>query len=121
VSELEVFTPQRLRGGQSIGTASVASGASPIDFRMTVRTRTVLAAVAKLSARGSSPNNREIAQLGGVRDRGQISRLLARLADLGLLVNTGEAVQGTHNAWRLTASGREILDATDPSGNLSAR
>jgi AcrR family transcriptional regulator/DNA-binding MarR family transcriptional regulator len=87
--------------------------ASTINFRMTIRTRTVLAAVGELSARGSSPSNREIARRGGVRDAGQISRLLARLAELGLVVKTGGS-QGRHNAWRLTASGREMLDATDP-------
>ena len=58
------------------------------DFRLTVLTHEVLAAVANLGGQGSNPSNREIAQAAGVKDEGQISKLLARLQSHSLL-NTG--------------------------------
>jgi hypothetical protein len=82
-------------------------------FRLTALTYEVLTAVANLDPGGSSPTNREIARLAGVKDEGQISRLLARLQAHGLLRNAGgHAVGG--NAWQLTPRGEEILSASHP-------
>jgi AcrR family transcriptional regulator/DNA-binding MarR family transcriptional regulator len=80
-----------------------------LDFRLTVRTYLVLAAVAELGARGANPNNREVADAAGISDQGQISRLLSRLEGHGLLQNTGGSTQGVPRAWRLTPRGEEIL------------
>jgi AcrR family transcriptional regulator/DNA-binding MarR family transcriptional regulator len=96
------------------GRLHVAAGesATPLDFRLTVRTHLVLMAVAQLGERGSDPSNREISSAAGVRDQGQISRLLARLEGLGLLVNTGGATAGIPNAWSLTPKGEAVLSSS---------
>ena len=86
----------------------------PRQLRMTVRTHEVLMAVASLSGQGSSPSNREIAQAAGVKDEGQISKLLARLEGHGLLKNARRSA-GVGNAWRLTLRGEETLSASRPT------
>jgi AcrR family transcriptional regulator len=98
------------RGGRLHATAG--KPVAPLDFRLTVRTHLVLTAVAQLNERESDPSNREIASAAGVRDQGQISRLLARLEGLGLLVNTGGATAGVPNAWRLTPKAEAILSSS---------
>jgi AcrR family transcriptional regulator len=77
-------------------------------FRPTVRTFAVLSSV------GEHPglNNREISRLAGVSDQGQISRLLWRLEEQGLLENTGGYAQGTPKAWSLTVLGAQALQAS---------
>jgi AcrR family transcriptional regulator/DNA-binding MarR family transcriptional regulator len=82
-------------------------------IRMTALTREVLASIADLSRWGSNPTNREIAAAAGVKDQGQISRLLARLQAHGLLENDGGLDKGA-NAWRLTPRGEELLNASRP-------
>jgi AcrR family transcriptional regulator/DNA-binding MarR family transcriptional regulator len=77
-------------------------------IRMTALTRQALGSIAELSRWGSSPTNREIATAAGVKDEGQISRLLARLEKHGLLQNTGGLAKGA-NAWRLTPRGEELV------------
>jgi AcrR family transcriptional regulator/DNA-binding MarR family transcriptional regulator len=91
----------RGKGGKSI--APVGSLATPVDFRLTVRTHMVLAAVAK----HPGASNRQVSDIAGVVDQGQISKLLARLEGLGLLRNTG-GERGIPNAWHLTPRGEEI-------------
>jgi len=57
-------------------------------------------------------NNREVALRAGVKDGGGISRILARMARLGLLKNTRDARSPVPaNAWQLTASGEELESA----------
>jgi AcrR family transcriptional regulator/DNA-binding MarR family transcriptional regulator len=85
-----------------------ASGSS---LRMTVLTHEVLVAVADLNAGGSSASNREIARAAGVKDEGQISKLLARLRSHGVLRNSGGSTTRA-NAWRLTDRGEELLFAS---------
>ena len=86
----------------------------PRALRMTVRTHEVLTAVANLSGQGSNPSNRELARAAGVKDEGQISKLLRRLEDHGLLENTRDASPAAGNAWRLTRRGEELLSASGP-------
>jgi AcrR family transcriptional regulator/DNA-binding MarR family transcriptional regulator len=81
-------------------------------FRLTARTYLVLAAIAELGTRDLAPSNREISRAAGVRDQGQISKLLARLEGQGLAQNTGGQTQGIPNAWRLTVRGEELLAAS---------
>ena len=76
---------------------------------MTVLTREVLKTVAILGEGGRNPSNREIARAAGVKDEGQISKLLSRLEDHGLLENTGPVSAGAPKAWELTSRGEEIL------------
>ena len=61
-------------------------------------------------------SNREIAEGIGIADEAQISRLLARMQDLGLIRNhAGAGNHGGANAWQLTAEGRRLLSATKGS------
>jgi AcrR family transcriptional regulator/DNA-binding MarR family transcriptional regulator len=92
------------------GPAGRTSG-SRADFRLTVRTHAVLAALAEAGGRGFSPSNREVSELVHVSDQGQISRLMARLAEQGLAENTAGRVQGAAKAWRLTPQGEEVVHA----------
>jgi DNA-binding MarR family transcriptional regulator len=61
------------------------------------------------------PNNRQVSNAAGVADQGQISKLLARLEGLGLLVNTGGETQGVPRAWQITPKGKEIIHASRPN------
>jgi AcrR family transcriptional regulator len=92
-----------------------ASGNAPgdplrgLDMRLTYRTIRVLLAVGELSEHGSGPSNREVSDAAGIRDQGQISKLLSRLEHLGLIRNAGEPrVKGEPNAWTLTQRGYEV-------------
>ncbi len=76
-----------------------------LDMRLTYRTVRVLVAIA--STPGAS--NRQVAEAAGIADQGQISKLLLRLQNLGLIRNNGEGPQrGEPNAWRLTPKGQEV-------------
>jgi AcrR family transcriptional regulator/DNA-binding MarR family transcriptional regulator len=70
----------------------------PLTYR-TLRVLGVVAAEPGLS-------NCEVSERAGITDQGQISRLLARLARLGLTKNTGK---GRPNVWILTRKGKELL------------
>ncbi len=77
-----------------------------LDLRLTYRTIAVLEAVA------AEPHlsNREVAGRAGITDAGQVSKLLKRIAALGLVENVGGGqVKGASNAWRLTGRGDEFL------------
>ncbi|MCW3017810.1 MAG: hypothetical protein JWN10_118 [Solirubrobacterales bacterium] len=77
-------------------------------MRLTYRTQAVLEAI------GAEPGltNREVGERAGISDEGQISKLLSRLAGLGVVENFGKGQpQGKPNAWRLTGNGRECLGA----------
>jgi AcrR family transcriptional regulator/DNA-binding MarR family transcriptional regulator len=97
------------------GHASRRRTRSPLeglDMRLTYRTLRVLAAVAAVP--GAS--NRDIAARAGVRDQGQISKLLTRLERLELVHNNSVgAPKGEPNAWQLTPKGHEIEQATRTS------
>lgn len=86
-----------------------AIGANPLGelrMRLTYRTIRVLAALA--SHPGSS--NRQVADEAGIADQGQMSKLLARLQQFGLIENASAQVagRGEPNAWMLTAKGWEM-------------
>jgi AcrR family transcriptional regulator/DNA-binding MarR family transcriptional regulator len=90
-----------------LASAQRQSAKSPFEdlrMRVTYRTLRVLATIAAQPA----ASNREIADLAGVSDQGQISKLLTRLERLELIHNTGPHVKGDPNAWQLTPKGREI-------------
>jgi AcrR family transcriptional regulator/DNA-binding MarR family transcriptional regulator len=76
-----------------------------LDMRVTYRTARVLAAIAE----EPGLSNSEISSHAEITDQGQISKLLARLAHLGLVENTGAGQQmGAANAWQLTSRGEEV-------------
>lgn len=80
-----------------------------LHMRLTYRTLRVLSALA--AHPGSS--NRRIAETAGITDQGQMSKLLARLQQLGLIENANApaATRGEPNAWTLTAKGWEMHGA----------
>jgi AcrR family transcriptional regulator/DNA-binding MarR family transcriptional regulator len=83
-----------------------------LEMRLTYRTVRVLAAIAELGGRGSYPSNRAVADTAEVTDQGQMSKLLARLRQLGLIENTGGgATRGEPNAWTLTDKGWGVQGA----------
>jgi AcrR family transcriptional regulator/DNA-binding MarR family transcriptional regulator len=76
-----------------------------LQMRLTYRTIRVLLAI------GEQPgaSNREIGAAAGIEDQGQISKLLARLARLGLIDNTGLGHHtGAPNEWALTPKGQHL-------------
>lgn len=97
--------------------ANTANGVSLADpfkhsgMRLTYRTVRLLTALAEQP--GSS--NRTLSDLAGVRDQGQVSKLLARLQRYGLIDNaTADRAQGMPNAWTLTPAGQRLTDSIRP-------
>lgn len=79
-------------------------------MRLTYRTMLVLSAIAQRP--GSS--NRQVGDLADMADPGQISKLLARLERLGLIVNKGHGQsRGAPNAWTLTPAGGQVVTRID--------
>lgn len=78
-----------------------------LDMRLTYRTVRALLAI------GDHPgaSNRAVSDACGIRDQGQISRLLARLERLGLAENREGRPAGEPNAWVLTAQGNRVREA----------
>jgi predicted transcriptional regulator/AcrR family transcriptional regulator len=69
--------------------------------------RTVL--VLRVLAAEPGLDNGEVALLAAVRGQAQISKILSRLARLGLITNTLDAgARGPKRAWQLTASGEQL-------------
>ncbi|HMH46647.1 MAG TPA: TetR/AcrR family transcriptional regulator [Solirubrobacteraceae bacterium] len=100
----------RQNGGRPPG-GEIRDPLAGLNMRLTYRTVRVLVVIAEWP--GAS--NREVADRSGVTDQGQISKLLARLARLELVENTGEGQEkGGSNAWRLTPSGARVERATRP-------
>jgi AcrR family transcriptional regulator/DNA-binding MarR family transcriptional regulator len=87
---------------EELGSADPLLG---LQMRLTYRTIRVLLEI------GSQPgaSNREIGTAAGIEDQGQISKLLARLARLGLIQNTGLGHRtGAPNQWTLTLKGQHL-------------
>jgi AcrR family transcriptional regulator len=98
--------PAGVNGRSSRGAIRPLEG---LQMRLTYRTLRVLAAIA--THPGAS--NRDIADGAGVKDQGQISKLLTRLEKLGLIQNGGIGQpRGEPNAWTLTPRGHAIQNAT---------
>jgi AcrR family transcriptional regulator len=98
----------RAAGRAGVSVAGQADDLLPgLGMRLTYRTLRVLVAVGE--APGAS--NRTIGRLAGIKDQGQISKLLARLQRLGVLVNdnAGVPAHAVPNAWRLTEIGERLL------------
>lgn len=81
--------------------------ATPVDYRLTVRTQMALAAVAGRPGL----NNLDVSEVIGLSDQGQISRMMKRLVDQGLVENTQGRVGRQVKAWRLTRDGEAVIDA----------
>ncbi len=80
-----------------------------LPVRPTHRTMLVLRAIT--AAPGSS--NRRVAQIAGLGDEGQASKLLSRLQERGVIENVGVGIAGGEaNAWLLTPEGERVLRLT---------
>lgn len=106
-------TRERQRPLPSAAPAQSASQTSAealrdLPIRLTYRTVMVLGAIA--ACPGGC--NREVARRAGVSDQGQISKLLRRLAKVGLVENAlASDPRGQANAWRLTERGADLQRA----------
>jgi chromosome segregation and condensation protein ScpB len=79
-----------------------------LKIRLTHRTERVLAVIAE----NPGASSLEVAEAAGIKDKGQASKLLARLATLELIENTAESRgTGQAKAWRLTELGVELRRA----------
>ncbi|HTD08002.1 MAG TPA: hypothetical protein VK680_03840 [Solirubrobacteraceae bacterium] len=80
-----------------------------LEMRLTYRTVRVLSAIAQTP--GAS--NRTVSIDAGIIDQGQISKLLSRLENLGLIEHTRDNRDARgHNAWYLTELGARVQRAT---------
>jgi AcrR family transcriptional regulator len=79
-----------------------------VPIRFTYRTARVLAVIAA----DPGVSNRRVGDGAGASDQGQVSKLLKRLAQAGLIENQGPGGEsGEPNAWRLTPRGEAIHTA----------
>jgi AcrR family transcriptional regulator len=86
-----------------------------LKIRLTYRTVQVLTVIAGRPG----ATNRQVAQGADVVDQGQISKLLSRLAALGLIENFGRGKEGHGaNAWRLTDLGAQLERTTRLPGRI---
>jgi AcrR family transcriptional regulator len=91
-----------------------------LQMRLTHRTVSVLRAIADLEGDGDGPSNAQIARRAGIADAGQTSKLLARLAQRGLIVKRRRpGRRGDANSWRLTPEGAELERALSRSSRSS--
>ncbi len=106
VARRELMRPApRLRDALEHGTSD-RLGDWRGGTRITYRTARVLSAIDDYP--GAS--NREVAERAGILDQGQISKLLARLQESGLIEKAGEArTRGAPNSWRMTERGRALM------------
>jgi hypothetical protein len=107
--ELERPAPARPR----VPALRAGDALEGLDMRLTYRTLRVLSVIAQ----GPGASNRQVAEGAGVADQGQVSKLLMRVATLGLIENAGEGhVKGGPNAWHLTQRGQEVESAVRVDG-----
>lgn len=96
-------------------------GSAPLSvpkIRLTYRTTRVLECI------GENPGatNVAVARAAGITDQGQISKLLARLEQHGLLRNTGEVEQKwAVNTWSLTPRGEALIQGVRRHRSLPGR
>jgi AcrR family transcriptional regulator/DNA-binding MarR family transcriptional regulator len=110
-NELARAAPERRDDGDSRRRPHSHDPMAGLTMRLTYRTVQVLIVIAE----HPGASNRQIAECSGVNDQGQISKLLARLARLELIENTGDGQEkGGANAWHLTARGARVERATRP-------
>jgi AcrR family transcriptional regulator/DNA-binding MarR family transcriptional regulator len=125
VARRELDRPPPVRRSPMTPVQHLPSGRSALEepgARLTYRTVRVLRAISELPA-GS---NREVAERAGIVDQGQISKILARLEQQGLVVNRGGSptARGTPNSWWLSERGeafeRELRERPADAGERPA-
>lgn len=101
--------PARSPAAARATASSVTEQPDPLEgipMRLTYRTARVLGGARE----HPEASNRQLADLAGIQDPGQISKLLRRLERFGLLMNTGQGahLKGESNAWSLTPKGERV-------------
>jgi AcrR family transcriptional regulator len=92
------------------GGARVRERFQDMNIRLTYRTVQTLGVIAE----EPGASNRMVATGGGIKDEGQMSKLLSRLERLGLIENRGGGQdRGGPNAWHITRRGSELVRATN--------
>jgi AcrR family transcriptional regulator len=124
--ELDRPTPRR-DAGLTAEDADVSNGRSEqsvtdlfrgLPIRFTYRTARVIGVIADCPG----ANNRQISEVSGAPDQGQISKLLHRLEHNDLIVNHGRGhTKGEPNAWTLTPRGQAIHRALQGPTPTQAR
>lgn len=105
--ELERAVPSSRNGAGRVGSDPLRD----LHMRLTYRTVRVLLAIGELGGQGPHPSNRQVGDAAGIRDQGQVSKLLVRLQQLGLVENAGDAqAKGEPNKWVLTKRGAEVRE-----------
>jgi AcrR family transcriptional regulator len=105
--ELERTPPESLRKRLDQEARDSSDPLEGFSMRATYRTIQAMTVIAQRP--GSS--NRSVAEMAGILDDGQISKLLNRLAGLGLIENFGGGQRrGLANAWRLTPKGSRLME-----------
>jgi AcrR family transcriptional regulator len=100
----ELSRPMPARSAPRKRRKSSTSTEEPLT-RLTYRTMRVLAAIAV----EPGLKNSEVSERAGVTDEGQTSRLLGRLARIGLVENRGGGIQrNAPKAWQLTPAGARL-------------
>jgi AcrR family transcriptional regulator len=95
-------------------SAASADPLRSLDMRLTYRTVRVLLAIAERPG----ANGRQVADASGISDQGQMSKLLARLRQLGLIHNAAPGHRkGEPNVWSLTSRGGEVERAIRVQSN----
>jgi AcrR family transcriptional regulator len=101
-----------------VPSRAAGSALEDLPLRITHRTLSVLGAIAE----HPGASNVEVAERAGISDQGQISRLLRRLAGLGLVEKAGRGqAEGRANAWSLTAQGDDVQRAIDAQAARAQR
>jgi AcrR family transcriptional regulator len=89
-----------------------------MDLRLTYRTMRVMGAICEQPG----VSNRTVAEESGIKDPGQISKLLSRLERLALIENRGLGQDhGASNAWHITPRGFELVRATNAHEFMHSR
>jgi AcrR family transcriptional regulator len=89
-----------------------------LGLRLTYRTIRTLEVISQQPG----INNRMVADASGIKDQGQISKLLSRLERLGLIENRGLGQdRGAPNAWHITRRGFELVRVTKAHGVMRSR
>jgi AcrR family transcriptional regulator len=100
-----VETPAAAQSGRLARMMSSEDPLQGLQMRWTYRTARVMQGISELPA----ASNRQVADYAGIHDQGQVSKLLARLARLGLITNAGDGhLKGEPNAWSLTSLGEQV-------------
>lgn len=101
----ELARPVRASAKAQPETDAARNPPGALDMRLTYRTLRVLAEIA--ATPGIS--NQAVAEAAGIRDQGQISKLLSRVEGLGLIRNAGAGqAKGRSNAWYVTNRGAAV-------------